>query len=275
LFAPANARHLVHKLPASHPDAVVIDLEDGCPVELRAEARRTLGEDIERLTTAGGSQVFVRISHPGSADFSEDLAVLTPSLAGVLVPKLEGAREVASVLRCLRERGLGQLAVVGGLESAAGVADARSVAAAGLQSVYFGAEDFITDMGGRRTSGNAEVATARAWVALAARAAGIVAIDQVVTDLRDLERVRREADEAASMGYAGKMCIHPAQVGPVNTAFLPSPEQLDRSHRIVAAFEAARRRGAAVIEFEGSMIDEPLVRRARAIVAAAGIEASR
>jgi citrate lyase subunit beta/citryl-CoA lyase len=100
---------------------------------------------------------------------------------------------------------------------------------------------------------------------MAARLAGVPALDLVTLDFGDGERFTAEALEALALGYAGKLCIHPGQVGAANEAFLPSPEEADRARRLLEAFDAA---GGATIAFEGQMVDEVVAVRARAVVAA-------
>jgi citrate lyase subunit beta/citryl-CoA lyase len=135
---------------------------------------------------------------------------------------------------------------------------------------YFGAEDFIADMGGVRTDSNHEVQHARSAVALAGRLAGVPVLDQVVTDFRNDERFSNEAAEARALGYAGKLCIHPGQVAIANDAFVPTADEIDRAHRLLAAYESATAAGVAAIDFEGQMVDEPLATQARRIIALAG-----
>jgi citrate lyase subunit beta/citryl-CoA lyase len=114
-----------------------------------------------------------------------------------------------------------------------------------------------------RTPGNAEVATARALVGIAARLAGVPALDMVTLDFGDTDRFVREAAEARALGCSGKLCIHPAQVGLANEAFVPSAEEVDRAERLLAAFEAA---GGQTVAFEGQMVDEVIARQARALL---------
>ena len=132
---------------------------------------------------------------------------------------------------------------------------------------YFGAEDLVADLGGVRTPGNAEVATARAMTALAARVAGVPVLDMVTTAVRDDDRFAREAREARDMGYAGKLCIHPAQVPLAHAAFTPSEEQVDWARRVLAASEQV---GGGVAVVDGAMVDGPLVAQARRILTLAG-----
>jgi citrate lyase subunit beta/citryl-CoA lyase len=132
--------------------------------------------------------------------------------------------------------------------------------------VYFGAEDFITDIGGVRTESNNEVLYARSRVVIAASLSGIPALDQVVVDFGDDERFRTEANEARSLGFQGKLCIHPSQVQLAREAFTPSDEEITRARALLAAAADAEVRGLGVISFEGTMVDAPIIMRARKIL---------
>ena len=150
------------------------------------------------------------------------------------------------------------------------MADARPLLAhPRVEAAYFGAEDFIADMGGVRTEGNQEVLYGRSQVALAGRLAGVLTLDQVVTDFRNDAAFEREVQEARALGYRGKLCIHPAQVAVANAGFVPSAEEVDFARRLLDAYERASAAGVAAIDFEGQMVDEPLATRARQILAAA------
>ena len=110
---------------------------------------------------------------------------------------------------------------------------------------------------------------ARSSVVLAARLAAIPALDQVVVDYGDPDRFRSEAEFARSLGYSGKLCIHPSQVAIANEAFTPSVAEVERARAIVAAAETAAGAGAGVVSFEGTMVDAPIIERARAVIASA------
>jgi citrate lyase subunit beta / citryl-CoA lyase len=194
---------------------------------------------------------------------------LDRQLTGVVVPKLESPDDVALVVDALAQAKRPDLGICAGIESAAGVARCEDVLRLPVRWCYFGAEDFVADMGGVRTATNHEVAYARSRVALAARVGGVHALDQIVADFRDDARYVREAEEARALGYKGKICIHPAQVPLANTAFTPSKGEVDHARRLLAAYEEAATRGEATIAFEGEMVDEPMARRARAVLAAA------
>lgn len=270
LFAPAVREDLVRKLPATGADGVVIDCEDATPAGAKDEGRAAARALAPAIAT-GGPAVFVRVNAVPTAWFAADVAEgLDPGLAGVVVPKVDTVGQLDAVAGALEGAGLGHLGVVAGVETALGVADARPLLAHPVVvAAYFGAEDFVADLGGRRTAGNVEVLYARSQVALAGRLAGVPTLDQIVADFRDGERFTAEAQEARSLGFAGKLCIHPGQVPLANAAFVPSPEEVERARRLLAAYTEATAAGVAAIDFEGQMVDEPLAAQARLVLARA------
>jgi citrate lyase subunit beta / citryl-CoA lyase len=271
LFAPASRPDVLAKLPRSSPDGVVIDLEDAVPPNAKAAARpNALAAGAELAADHPGLAVYVRVNAVPTEWFARDVAeALAPQLAGVVVPKLESPWQLDIVTDALDAAGLGHLHVLAGIETAQGVESAAEVFRPPVAVAYFGAEDFIADMGGVRTASSNEVLYARSRVALLARLAGILAVDQVVTVLDDEEHFLADAAAGRAIGFRGKLCIHPAQVALANRAFSASPEELERARRLLAAYDAAVAEGEAAIAFEGQMVDEPLARHARAVLAAA------
>ncbi len=270
LFAPASRPEVLGKLPRSGPDGVVLDLEDAVPPAAKPDARRHAAAVGPRLAADHPAlAVTVRVNAVPTTFFADDLDALTPALAAVVVPKLESAAQVAAVTAALEARGLGHVGVLAGLETVPGVVRAEEILTSpGVVACYFGAEDYVLDLGGVRTDAGTEVLYARSRVAIAARMAGVPALDQVVTALTDEARFAADAALGRALGFRGKLCIHPAQVPWANAAFSPSAEELDRAARLVAAYEAAVAEGRASIAFEGQMVDEPLARQARAVLAA-------
>ena len=249
---------MLAKLPRSGPDGVVLDLEDAVPAEAKVDARSVVARAAEALRDGHpGLAVHVRVNAVPSEWFADDVATaLVAGIAGVVVPKLESAEQVAIVADALDR-----------LETAAGVERAGEVTAdIRVPAAYFGAEDYVADLGGVRTTEGTEVLYARSRVALAARLTGTLAIDQVVTDLSDEAHFRADAAVGRSLGYRGKLCIHPAQVAWAHGAFSPSGDELDRARRLLEAYDAAVADGSAAIAFEGQMVDEPLARQARTLL---------
>ena len=270
LFAPAVRPDFVRKLASRGADGVVIDCQDATPAAAKAEGRAHARELAPGIA-GRGSQVFVRVNAVASRWFREDVAGgLSEGLAGVIVPKLESPAQLEQVDAALGDAGHRELGVLAGLETALGVADARLVLAhPRVVAGYFGAEDFVADMGGVRTPSNREVLFARSQVALAGRLAGVPVLDQVVTDFKNDEAFAAEAAEARALGYRGKLCVHPQQVPLANRAFVPSEEEVARARRLLRAYEAATAEGLAAIDFEGQMVDEPLAARARQVLQSA------
>jgi citrate lyase subunit beta / citryl-CoA lyase len=273
LFAPASRPDVLAKLPRAAPDGVVLDLEDAVPPEGKPAARdhaRRVGAEL--ALAHPGIAVYVRVNAVPTEWFADDVALgVAPQIAGVVVPKLEVPEQLDTVTAVLAAAGLGHLHVMAGIETALGVERAGELFRPPVAVGYFGAEDFVADMGGVRTPSGDEVLYARSRVALAARIGGILSLDQVVTSLDDEERFLADAARGRAIGYRGKLCIHPAQVPLANRAFSPSPEDIERARRLLAAYDAAVAAGEAAINFEGQMVDEPLARHARAVVAAADL----
>jgi citrate lyase subunit beta / citryl-CoA lyase len=269
LFAPATRPDVVEKLPRRGPDGVVIDLEDAVPAAGKAEARVVAHDLGARLAAEHPPlAVFVRVNSVSSEWFADDVrAALTPGLAGVVVPKLETVAQLETVSDALAASGCVDLAVLAGIETAAGVLRVEALLRPPVTVAYFGAEDYVADLGGVRTAAGTEVLYARSRVALAARVAGVHALDQIVTSFDDEQAFVADAAQGRALGYAGKVCIHPNQVGWANRVFSPSAEELDHARRLLAAYEAAAGTGEAVIVFEGQMVDEPMARLARALLA--------
>jgi len=269
LFAPAVRPDFIAKLPERGADAVVIDCEDATPAGAKDLARQHVREHVPAL--AEQCTVTVRVNAVASEWFGDDINDgVVPEVAAIVVPKIDSVDALNTVSAALEANGLGHIGVIAGIETALGVADARPLLAhERVVAAYFGAEDFIADMGGIRTASNEEVLYARSAVALAARLGGLPLLDQVVTDFRDDDRFIAECAQARAIGYSGKLCIHPGQVALANAAFIPSADEVDRARRLLEVYEKATFDGLAAIDFEGQMVDEPLAVQARRIIATA------
>ncbi len=270
LFAPANRHEMIAKFPRTPADVFVLDLEDAVPAADRPAARGALAQALaiarqgERHHT-----VFVRVNDVRSAHFQPDVDALTScDVDGIVLPKAESAADIAQLLSRL---GAGRsVPVMAGIESIRGVLDSLAIAASPqVMGVYFGAEDFAADMGARRTREGTEVVYARSRVVLAAKAARVLAVDQAVVEVRDDEQFRRDAMRGRDLGYDGKICLLPRQVELANEAFGPSEAEVDFARRLIAAYELAKSKGRGAIDFEGRMVDEPVLKHALGVIAAA------
>jgi citrate lyase subunit beta / citryl-CoA lyase len=258
LFCPADRPDRFGKA-AQRSDVVILDLEDGVAPADRPRARDAVGQ--------GGldpARTVVRVNPVGTSDHDADLAAAERGgYRSVMLAKAESPAQVAQ---------LAPFAVVALCETPAGVLASASIAAAAtVQAMMWGAEDLIAAIGGQssrdQSGGYRDVARhARAAVLLAAAAAGKRAIDAVYLDIADLEGLGEEAADAAASGFAAKACIHPSQVPVVRDAYRPAEELVRWARRVLDA--AATEPG--VFAFEGQMIDEPLIRQARTILARSG-----
>lgn len=276
LFTPATRPDRVAKLPGTGADLGVVDLEDAVAPSAKAAARAQARDACTALVDAApGFSVVVRVNAPRTDLLDADVAeALAPGISGVVVPKVESAADLRTVRRALAACGLGDLDIVAGIESARGVLLLDEILADGhVAAVYFGAEDYVADVGGERTPEGREVLHARSHVALVARVHGVRAVDQIVPAYTDDQRFRDDAAEGRAIGFAGKMCIHPRQVPLAAAAFSPRPEQVERAAQLVRTYEEALAAGQGVVTFDGQMVDQPMLRHARSVLAAAEVGA--
>ncbi|MCC2632428.1 MAG: CoA ester lyase [Ramlibacter sp.] len=275
-FAPANRPDLLLKFPRFGADCCVIDLEDGTPAGEKQRAREALRDNVAQVRAAGLEQMLtVRVNVPDSPHYLADLeAAFLADVDGVVIPKLEAPEQAFPAIHWIRRRDAEAprprpRTIVGGIESVKGVLNAVDVCArtACMGSVYFGAEDFAADIGGRRTPRGDEVYTARSMVVMAARAAGLIAIDQAVVDIRNDALFLEDSARGRDLGYEGKICVTPGQVKLSHRAFSPTAEERDYARRLIAAYEDATARGIGTIDFQGRMIDGPLLKRAQQVLA--------
>jgi citrate lyase subunit beta / citryl-CoA lyase len=272
LFAPGNRADLIAKLPRSSPDAIAIDLEDAVPAHLKTESREITQEAMSALLeNKPNCQIFVRVNPVSTQEFYDDIQSLNEKIDGIVLPKVEGNKHLQDAIKKLEQHNLSHFNIIAGFETARGVEDVSSILEQHpkqLKAVYFGAEDFIADMGGERTKEGLEVLYARSKVVLAAKARGLLALDQVVTAFKDNEHFLADAKQAKSLGYTGKLCVHPSQVALAHQVFVPSEAEVERAKRLLESYHQAAMQGQGVIEFEGQMVDEPILVKARAILAA-------
>ena len=274
MFAPGNHARRVEKSLTLAADAVILDLEDAVAVSEKP-ATRALVAATFLLPRHGG--LYVRVNDYSTVwCYSDIVAIVHAGLDGIILPKVESACQLRSVdwlITALeRERSLppGRIDLIPIIETDVGMSNVGAIAASGsrTKNLAFGAGDYTLDLGMIWSRDEAELLPARSAVVLASRAAGIEPpFDTVWADLRDTEGFVRSANHAAALGFQGKMCIHPDQIAATNTAFSPSPKQLDWALRVIAAFDEAEAKGLASIQLDGQFIDYPIVQRARRVAA--------
>ncbi|MCG6863801.1 MAG: CoA ester lyase [Thiogranum sp.] len=277
LFVPGNMPAMLDKALGFSPDAFVPDLEDSVPDAEKENARRITAAHLSKLG-AGGIPVIPRVNAHNSGWLEEDLAaVVGSSIYAISVGKIQSADDIAAISETLSgleseaELEVGKIRLIPWIETARAVVHCFQICTASprIVAVAFGAEDFTDDMGIERSEDESELAYARSVVCTAARAAGIDALDTPFFGFKDPDGLRENVRAAKRLGFKGKFAIHPAQVDPINTLFSPSEAEIAYARRVVSAFEEAERTRRGSTSLDGKVIDVPVVKRARSILALA------
>ncbi|RPE77040.1 HpcH/HpaI aldolase/citrate lyase family protein [Vulcaniibacterium tengchongense] len=278
LFVPGARPELFPKALAGEADALSFDLEDSVPESGKDQARAQVAGFLrERAAQAAAKLVIVRTNAPDSAHFAADLAALAiPGVDLVNLPKIESEdalrTAVAQLERAEAANGIDRpIQVLVNIETPRALRRAARIArahprVAGLQ---LGLGDLFEPYGIARHE-RANVHAALFALRMAAAEAGVFAYDGAYPDFRDDEGFLEEARMARRLGFAGKSCIHPRQVALANEAFRPDPDEIEAARRVVEAARAAEAEGRGAFAVDGRMVDAPFLKRARALLAAAG-----
>lgn len=283
LFAPGDSARKIDKALASAADAVILDLEDSVAAPSKPTAREAVASRLRAMARdPRRAGVIVRVNPRGTPWYLDDLAaVVAGGPAAIMLPKCAGPDDLRNLDHHLEALEAASGLAIGSVRAFPIVTEtagsiftlgAYAPAPARLVALCFGAEDMSADLGvlPRRADGayTAAVVFARAQVLAAAGALGVPAIDTPWPDPRNPDGLRRESEEAAADGFAGKILIHPAQIEIVNAVFTPPPEQVSWAERVRDHFAANPHSG--VFALDGKMIDRPHHRLALRILAAAG-----
>ena len=271
LYLPGSEPKYFINAALHAPDAVILDLEDSVH-RADKDAARILVRNALRAVDFGRCERMVRINQLplGLEDLAEVVGE-SPDL--ILIPKVERAEQVAEV-----DRMTGEIKARNGivrpiwimpiLESASGIENATAIATTSenVVALTIGLEDYTADLGVVKTAEGRESQYARSRLVNAARAAGVQAIDSVYSDVADMDGLRRWGEAARALGFEGMGCIHPGQIRVIHEAFAPTPAEIEKAQKIVAAFEEAQGKGLAVVSLGSKMIDPPVVQRALKLV---------
>lgn len=282
LYVPGDREAMIAKAAQRGADSLILNLEDAV-----APANKELAREIVvgalRKNDFGRAEVVVRINPPDTATGYRDLLAVAPAAPdAILLPKVGSAEVVrftAWTLARLEElHGLpaGQIRVMCMIESAAGVMAAREIAACHerMAALVFGATDYSVEIGCAMALDAPALLHAQSQIVLACRAAGIAAVDTPYMNIQDGDGLMRAAQMAAALGFDGKSAIHPAQIGPIHAAFMPTPDQVAWAERVLALTGGDDGRlGAAVLD--GQLIEAPHLARARRILAICAEAAAR
>ena len=270
MFIPGNNPGMMQDAFIYAPDAIMLDLEDSVTMAEK-DAARLLVYNALKTIDYGNIEMVVRINPLNTPYGKKDIeAVVKAGVHVVRMPKTETADEVREVEREIerveQEIGcLGRTQIMAAIESALGIVNAYEIAVASkrMMGIALGAEDYCANLKTQRTPGGDELRLARETIVVAARAAGIDALDTVYSNLDDMETFRKEVEFIKTLGFDGKSIINPRQIDIVNEVFAPKEKDISKALTILAAIKEAEKRGSGVIAVNGKMVDRPVVIRAQ------------
>ena len=269
MFVPGNNPGMMADAHIYHPDSIMLDLEDSVSMAEKDTARLLVYNAL-RSVDYGDIEMVVRINPLNTPYGKKDVEAMVKAGVHVIrMPKTETAEEVREVEREIekveKEIGAeGRTKIMAAIESALGVVNAYAIATASprMMGIALGAEDYCANLKTQRTPDGDELRLARETIVVAARAAGIDALDTVYSNLNDMDTFRKEVEFIKTLGFDGKSIINPRQIEIVNDVFAPKPKDIEKARAIVAAIKEAEAKGSGVISLNGKMIDRPVVIRA-------------
>jgi citrate lyase subunit beta/citryl-CoA lyase len=277
LFVPGNKDNMLVKALGFRPDAFVPDMEDSVPRAEKPNAREVIRSFLPRLAESG-VPVIPRVNALDTEWIEDDLAAMVgPQIFGISVGKVDMPDDIVTISNLIGEleekAGLpaGKITLIPWLESAKAIVHCYDICRASprIVGVAFGGEDFTHDMGIERLEDESEIAYPRNVLCVAAKAAEVMALDTPYFRFKDEAGLRTNSTAARQCGFKGKFAIHPAQIDAINETFSPSEAEIAHARRVVEAFEEAERQGRGSTSLDGKVIDVPVVKRARAVLALA------
>jgi len=262
LYVPASNARALEKARLLEADIVILDLEDAVAAEDKTRARQAV---LAVARNFAGRECVIRVNAAATPWHADDMAAAAESGASaILLPKISTAEDVIAA----RVRA-GRVALWAMIETPRAVFNALEIADAGVECLVLGANDLVSAMGGRHRADRANLQAAMSATVLAARAAGISALDGVHNALDDTAGFARACAEARDFGFDGKSVIHPAQIAPAKAAFSPSLDEIAQARRVLAAFAAAP--GKGVVTLDRRMLEALDADIARRVLARAGL----
>jgi len=272
LFVPVLSERFLAKAHTRGADAIILDLEDSIPPTHKEAARAALAAAVPRVAQAG-ADVVVRINRPIDLAVADITAAIMPGVAALMLPKVMGPEHVRLLAELVADReaalgmAIGHTRFLALIEGPAALPHLYAIAAEPrMAGMSVGGEDMATELGATPSADSMYVFAMQGLAAC--RAAGILPMGSMgqLANIDDLDSYRAGLKRGRALGFTTASCIHPAHVPIINEEYGASAEELDRARRLIAAFDAAAKEGAGAVAFEGSMIDLPVVVRARRLL---------
>ena len=273
MFVPGNNPGMMQDAYIYGPDSIMLDLEDSVTMAEKDTARLLVYNALKTIDY-GDTEMVVRINPLNTPYGKKDIeAVVKAGVDVIRMPKTETAEEVkeveAEIEKVETELGcVGRTKIMAAIESALGVVNAYAIATASkrMMGIALGAEDYCANLKTQRSPEGIELLLARQTIVVAARAAGIDALDTVYSNLNDMDTFRKEVELIKQLGFDGKSIINPRQIPVVNEVFIPKQKDIEKAMRVVAAIKDAEKKGSGVIAVNGKMVDRPVVLRAQRVI---------
>ncbi len=276
LFVPGSRPELFPKAFGSETDAVSFDLEDSVVESKKDQARSEVASFLREPAVTGGKVTIVRVNGLSGTHFLADVAALKGSSVDVInLPKVESRDDVQRAVEAISaldspSTGRAPIGILANIETPKGLRLALEIATADprVMGLQLGFTDFSLACG-IHSRNLIALNAVRLAIIFAAAEAGVASYDGAFVDTADREGFRLEAEAAKALGFAGKSCIHPSQIAMSNVAFSPTPDEVGRAQRLLAAADEAEKRGTGAFLHEGKMVDSPIIARAREVLALA------
>lgn len=271
LFVPASDPRKIAKAITSTADVVILDLEDGVAPDQKQSARHLLARTLATQDPSAVSRYAVRVNQTDTTDIDADLDTLDRLPHGpVILPKVQGPEEVADLAERLTDTPRGEpQRIIASIETPTGVLAAAAIARAHpkVWALMFGSGDYCAALGILESPSRAELDYPRAHIALAASAAGLLAIDApFYQGINDLGALRADTARGRQLGYHAKACIHPKHLATIREVHAPAAEQVEWADRVLSAYRAAQQQGTAALTVASMLIDAPVVAQAQRII---------
>ncbi|GHU33767.1 citrate (pro-3S)-lyase subunit beta [Betaproteobacteria bacterium] len=270
LYVPGNMPSMLQNVPLFKCDSVIIDLEDAVNYAEKDAARNLVRRFLQSWKVRD-KELLVRINPLYTKWGHDDLKAILPEMPDAIrFPMCETAELAleldAELAKYESANGLeiGHFGILPSIETVKSVLNAYAIATSTkrIYALAFGAEDYTASMGIARTNSGEDLMHPRMMIVMAARAAGIQAIDTVFSDINDMEGLRKETELVKRLGYSGKSLVNPRQIDIIHEAFAPRQADIDYALEVVEAIKQAQQLGTGVISLKGKMVDAPIVKRA-------------
>lgn len=272
LYMPGANDKALEKAKGLACDSIIFDTEDSVAPDMKAEAREKVAAAVAS-GDYGHRELTIRVNSADTEWHEDDLrSAARVGPAGIVVPKVNSAADVAAVERIIESAGVpDHTRLWAMLETPAAIENAVEVATSSerLEVLVMGTNDMAKELRAALVAGRAPLLWGLARCVNAARYAGKVILDGVYNDVRNAEGFESECAQGAEMGFDGKTIIHPSQVEPCNSAFSPSADEIEYSRRVIAAWDAGLAEGRGVITVDGKMVENLHVDNARRALGAA------